>query len=42
MISEYENSFGGFTNDKVIHLLIINVKDVIYQKKKQGIEIIED
>ena len=43
IILEYEQIFGGFTNDQVINVIIISVKNVTYLKRKQGKEMkIED
>ena len=38
MISDHEKIFGCSTNNTITHLLITSVKDVIYQKRKQGKE----
>ena len=38
IISDYENLFGCSTDNQVSQLLIISVKDVVYQKRKQGKE----
>ena len=38
IISDHEKIFGCSTDNQVSQLLIISVKDVIYQKRKQGKE----
>ena len=38
MISEQEKIFGCFNNKQICDLIIISVKDVIYQKRKTGTE----
>ena len=37
-ISDHEKIFGGITNNQVLNVLILSVKDVIYQKRKVGKE----
>ena len=39
IISDHENIFGGPINSQVLNLIIISVKDVIYQKRRNGKEI---
>ena len=34
--SDHEKIFGCSTNNQITHLIIISVKDVIYQKRKNG------
>ena len=36
IISDYENLFGGPTNKSITNMIAISVKDVIYQKRKSG------
>ena len=38
MISDHEKIFGGISNNEVIHVIIMSVKDVIYRKRKIGKE----
>ena len=38
MISDHEKIFGGIFSDQVLNILIMSVKDVIYQKRKVGKE----
>ena len=38
MISNHGKIYGCSTNNQITHLLITSVKDVIYQKRKQGKE----
>ena len=38
MMSDHEKIFGCSTYNQITHLLITSVKDVIYQKRKQGKE----
>ena len=36
IISDYEKMFGGPTNKSITNMIIISIKDVIYQKRKSG------
>ena len=36
IISDHEKIIGCSTSNQVTHLIIISVKDVIYQKRKKG------
>ena len=40
MISEQEKIFGSHQKDNVTDMIIISVKDVIYQKRKEGKEMV--
>ena len=40
MISDHEKIFRCSSNNQVTHLIIISVKDVIYQKRKEGKEMV--
>ena len=36
IISDIEKFFGSSSNNQIVNLIIISVKDVIYQKRKNG------
>ena len=38
IISDHEKIFGDISNDHVLNIIIMSVKDVIYQKRKVGKE----
>ena len=40
IISEQEKNFGSHQKDKVTDMIIMSVKDVIYQKRKEGKEMV--